>query len=97
MVGNDIRLANPPMPEDVVDLVAKEVAAQVKEHIEAMYPDAARAVAWNSASRSIQGVVRNTMKAAGDAAEQGRFEEWLERTRHNRLRVRKLRRDNTDD
>ena len=35
-----------PLPDDVIDRVAREVAAQVSDHIEFMYPDAAAAVAW---------------------------------------------------
>ena len=77
-----------PMPDDVVDLVAKEVAARVRDHIEQMYPDAARAVAWKSASLSIQGVCRNAMKSAGDAAEAGRFDEWLAQSKANRKAVK---------
>lgn len=30
-----------PLPDDVIDRVAKEVAAQVRDHIEQMYPAAA--------------------------------------------------------
>ena len=78
------------LPDDVVDMVAKEVAAQVRDHIEQMYPAAAEAVAWQSASRSIQGVVRNTMNSAGRAAEEGRIGAWFVDMRMNRRRFRKL-------
>lgn len=77
------------LPDDVVDRVAKEVAAQVRDHIEQMYPAAAKAVAWKSASLSIQGVVRNTMNSAGRAAEEGRIEEWFEVSRKNRAAVKR--------
>ncbi len=66
-----------PMPDDIVDIVAKEVAAQVADHIETMYPDAAKAVAWNSCKRSIQGVARNSMSRLGRAAENGNIETVL--------------------
>lgn len=42
-----------PLSDDVVDRIAKEVAAQVTHHIETMYPAAPEAVAWSSARRSI--------------------------------------------
>ena len=71
------RLAGQRMPDDVIDLVAKEVAAQVADHIETMYPDAAKAVAWNSCKRSIQGVARNSMSRLGKAAEDGSIEKVL--------------------
>lgn len=77
-----------PLPVDIVDIIAREVALDVKEHIQSMYPDAARAVAWNSCARSIQGVIRNTMKSAGDAAESGTIEQWLKLHRENRRLVK---------
>ena len=76
-----------PLPDDVIDRVAKEVAAQVRDHIQQMYPDAARAVAWKSAALSIQGVVRNTMASAGRAAESGTINQWLRDTAVARVRV----------
>lgn len=81
-----------PLPEDIVDVIAREVAADIKDHIERMYPDAAAAVAWNSCARSIQGITRNTMKAAADAAESGRIEQWLKLHRENRRKLKALRR-----
>jgi hypothetical protein len=86
-----------PLPDDLVDRIAKEVAAQVTDHIEAMYPTAAEAVAWSSASRSIQGVVRNTVAAAGRAAEEGRIEDWLSDARRRRREMRRMRRRNSDE
>lgn len=80
-----------PLPDDLVDRIAKEVAAQVTDHIEAMYPTAAEAVAWSSASRSIQGVVRNTVAAAGRAAEEGRIEDWLSGAQRHRREMRRMR------
>jgi hypothetical protein len=73
------------LPDDIVDRVAKEVAAQVVAHITTMYPAAAEAVAWNSASRSIQGVVRNAMSEAGHAAETGDIDKCLAQMRSRRL------------
>lgn len=65
------------MTDDLIDRIAKEVAAQVSDHIETMYPAAADAVAWQSCKRSIQGVVRNNVAAAGREAERGTIERWL--------------------
>lgn len=39
-----------PLPDDIIDRIAKEVAAQVRAHIEYAYPAAAAAVAWFSAA-----------------------------------------------
>lgn len=85
-----------PLPDDVIDRVAKEVAAQVRDHIQQMYPSAARAVAWASASRSIQGVVRNTMASAGRAAENGTINQWLHNTAVARVRVAQQHRKATE-
>ena len=81
-----------PLPDDIVDRVAKEVAAQVVDHIQYMYPNAAEAVAWGSASRSIQGVVRNAMSRAGRAAETGDIDMCLRQMREERLNYRKMQR-----
>lgn len=85
---NDLPAA--PLPDDVIDRVAKEVAAQVTDHIRHMYPGAAAAVAWDSASRSIEGVVRNCMAEAGRAAEDGRIDSCLKNMRARRLERRKI-------
>ena len=65
------------MSDDLVDRIAKEVAALVSDHIETMYPAAAKAVAWDSCKRSIQGVVRNSVASAGRAAEKGNADLWI--------------------
>jgi hypothetical protein len=81
------------LPDDVIDRVAREVAAQVADHIRFMYPKAAEAVAWDSASRSIQGLVRNHMAEAARAAEEGRIDTCLRAMRKRRLDYRRLRAD----
>lgn len=73
-----------PLSDDLTDRIAKEIAALVCDHIEQMYPAAANAVAWKSASRSIQGIVRNAVSGAGRAAEKGRADEWLKTSAHSR-------------
>lgn len=78
-----------PLRDGVIDRVAREIAAQVAQHLETMYPDAARAVAWKSAKRSVQGVVRNAMSDAGRAAEAGTIEQWLSAQSVRQLRERK--------
>lgn len=85
-----------PLPDDIVDLIAKEVAAQVRDHIEQAYPAAAQAVAWKSAARSIQGVVRNNMASAARAAEEGRIEQWLKEQARYRKRMAAFYRRNID-
>ena len=76
------------MTDDLVDRIAMEVAAQVSDHIEMMYPSAAAAVAWQSCKRSIQGVVRNNVAAAGQEAERGTIETWLRRVRKQRISLK---------
>lgn len=81
-----------PLSDDITDRVAKEIAAQVVDHIRYMYPAAAEAVAWGSAARSIQGVVRNQMAEAARAAEAGQINRCLREMRARRLRFRKVKR-----
>ena len=78
------------MTDDIVDRIAMEVAAQVSDHIEMMYPSAATAVAWQSCKRSIQGVVRNNVAAAGREAERGTIETWLRRVRKQRINLKAM-------
>jgi hypothetical protein len=73
-----------PMPDDLIDRIAREIALEVGMCLETYYPNACRAVAWESCKRAIQGVVRNGMASAGRAAEAGQAEEWIERTRRHR-------------
>ena len=73
-----------PMTDDVVDKIAAEIGLQVAHHIETMHPAATENIAWNSAKKSIQGIVRNAVKAAGEAAEQGRAEDWIKDCRKRR-------------
>ncbi len=79
-----------PLSDDLVDRIAKEIAAQVVAHIETMYPAAAKAVAWQSAARSIQGLMRNEIASAGRATEEGRAEEWLKTKRATRIKFKRL-------
>lgn len=72
--------------DDVVDRIAREIGLIVAHHIKTMYPDAAQAVAWNSCKLSIQGVVRNSIKSAGGAAENGTVDEWIKMQRTIRRR-----------
>ena len=84
-----------PMSDDLIDRIAKEVAAQVSAHVETMYPAAADAVAWDSCKRSIQGVVRNNITAASRASESGKIESWLKMVRTTRLNLMAMRRENS--
>lgn len=70
-----------PLSDDLVDRIAAEIGLHVAHHIETMYPEAAKAVAWGSAKRSIQGCIRNAVAAAGRAAERGKADEWIKRNR----------------
>ncbi|WP_282026876.1 hypothetical protein [Limimaricola cinnabarinus] len=81
-----------PLSDDVVDRIAAEIGIQVAHHIETMYPAAAQAVAWNSAKRSIQGVIRNAVASAGRAAERGQADDWIANCRAARRRENAMRR-----
>ena len=92
----DSLIAVDPVPstglsDDIVDAIAKEIGKTVASHIETMYPKAAAAIAWKSAARSIEGVVRNAVSAAGKAAESGHIERWLEHSKTMRRLNLKLR------
>lgn len=76
--------------DDLVDRIAKEVAALVCDHIEMMYPAAAKVVAWPSCKRSIQGVVRNAVSSAGRAAEAGNADTWISDSAARRRKLRAL-------
>lgn len=86
-----------PLPDDVIDRVAREVAAQVADHVRFQYPAAAQAVSWDSASRSIQGVIRNHMAEAARAAEAGKIDQCLKNMRRRRLRMRQIKRKLHDE
>lgn len=76
-----------PMTDDLVDRIAAEIGLHVAQHIETMYPEAAKAVAWNSAKRSIQGCIRNAVSSAGRAAERGQAEQWIKESRAKRRKL----------
>lgn len=79
--------------DDVVDRIAREIGKGVAAHIETMYPGATAGVAWKSCARSIEGHVRNSIAAAGAAAESGDIEAWLVEERRHRLEMAKVYRD----
>lgn len=96
MTEKELTLRSTPteaLPDDVADRIAKEIGKMVAAHIQNMYPEAAEAVAWKSASLSIEGVVRNAVKSAGREAENGTIDDWLYRTRKERIRNNKMWRD----
>jgi hypothetical protein len=82
-------LPSVPLSDALVDRIAKEIAALVSDHIETMYPDAAKAVAWKSAKISIQGVVCNAVSSAGKAAETGHAEAWIARSKAQRVKFKR--------
>jgi len=82
-----------PLPEDAVDIAAKTVAAEVAAHIRKMYPAAADAVSVPSMTRSLSGVIRNSMSRLGRAAERGEIEAEAEKMRRERMRRSVLRKN----
>jgi len=87
----DEKLPAAPLADDLPDRIAKEVAALVMDHLEAMYPQVCQVYAWSSAKRSIQGVVRNSVSAAGKAAERGRADQWIAESASHRRRFKAMR------
>ena len=79
------------LTNDIVDSIAKEIGKTVASHIQTMYPEAAKAVAWKSAALSIEGVVRNAVATAGKAAEEGCIEDWLRHSKAMRQLYTKIR------
>jgi hypothetical protein len=79
-----------PLSDDLIDRIAKEIAAQIADHMEIQYPAATEAVAWKSCKRSLQGVVRNAIASAGRAAENGSAEGWIERNQRQRRELRRI-------
>lgn len=86
-----------PSQDDIVDRIAAEIGSQVAYHIETMYPAATEAVAWESAKRSIVGVIRNAVASAGRAAMHGGADGWIRKSRADRKRLRKLMRKSPPD
>lgn len=80
------------LPPDAVDIAARAVAAEVSDHISAMYPKAAGAVSMASMSRSLAGVIRNNMARLGKAAERGELETEAAKMKFERMRRKKIRR-----
>ena len=79
------------LPDDAVDMVAKEISAQVALHIVTMYPGAATAVPWDSCKRSLSGVIRNNMARLGKAAERGALEVEIKKMKSERARISAIR------
>ena len=79
-----------PLSDDVVDRIAAEIGLIVAHHIEAQYPAMTEPVAWNSAKRSIQGVIRNAVASAGRAAEAGTVDAWIKNVRARRRRLNEV-------
>jgi hypothetical protein len=76
-----------PLPDDVVDKVAREVALELSAYIEMMYPQIAAQSQWASLRVSMHGMIRNHMGGAAKAAEEGRIDAWLKIMRANRRSV----------
>jgi len=91
MTDDADNLPLPPLPDDAVDMAAREIAAQVCAHIKAMYPDATEAVPWNSCKRSLSGLIRNDMKRIGRAAERGEMVQEIAGMRNERVKITKMR------
>ena len=76
-----------PIPDDMIDRVAREVAAQMVAHMEWAYHGALDAVSQDSLHKSLQGVSRNVMAEIAKAAEGGTWEQCLAELRRRRIKL----------
>ena len=81
--------------EEVVRRIAMDVGKQVVHHIETMYPDMPKAVAWKSARLSIRNTTHNAIMAAVNAADVGRAEQSIEANERHRRWTNKMRKAKT--
>jgi hypothetical protein len=88
---SDLKLPAVPVEPDVVDRIAAEIGLQVGHHIETMYPAMTKSVAWDSAKKSIQGLIRNAVASAGRAAERGEIDYWIARNKKHRREINRMR------
>jgi hypothetical protein len=92
---SDLTVPAAPVDADIVDRIAAEIGLQVGHHIETMYPAMTKSVAWGSAKKSIQGLIRNAVASAGRAAERGEVDDWIDRNKKQRREISRMR--NADD
>lgn len=95
MAGSDLK----PLPptDAVIRRIAMDVGKQVVEHIEWMYPEMTKAVAWKSARLSIRNCTHNAIMAAVNAADEGRHEDAMAANDKHRRFMRKIRKAKTID
>lgn len=75
--------------EDVVHLAAKEIASEITDHIEQMYPRAT-SVAGASFLASVRGFTFNKVLAMSKCHTEEELLAFIERTREARKRSRKM-------
>ncbi len=68
----------------LIEKIGRAVTSEITHHIQSMYPDAAKAVAWGSCKRSLSGVVYNTMVALNRAAVVGNLDGTIAEMAANR-------------
>ena len=71
--------------DEIIRQIAMDIGKEVVAHIEWAYPDACRAVAWESAKISIRNACHNALIASINAASEGRIEPLMaSRAKHRR-------------
>ncbi len=90
MNGGQSSATNVAGPE-LIEQAARAIASEVSYHLETMYPAVTTAVAWNSCKRSLSGLIQNTMKRLGDAAESGTMDAVIKSQAQHRREMGKLR------
>lgn len=83
--------------EEVVRRIAMDVGEQVVHHIETMYPQVTKVVAWKSARLSIRNATHNAIMTAVNAADIGRAEQSIEANEKHRRWVNRMKKAKTVD
>lgn len=88
-MSNELKPISP--TDDAIRKIAMEAGKQVVHHIETMYGDMTKVVAWKSARKSIRNTVHNAIIAAVHAADEGRDAQWIERNERHRKEINRMR------
>jgi hypothetical protein len=82
-----------PPTDEIIRRIAMDVGKQVVEHIEWAHSDMVKAArSWKSSRLSIRNCVHNSIMSAVQAADEGRYEEWIANNDEHRRKMRAARR-----
>ena len=92
-MSNDLKPVGP--TAEAVRRIAMDVGKEVVHHIETMYPEMTKVVAWKSARLSIRNCTHNAIMAAVNAADIGRHEQAIKANERHRRTTNRLRKAKT--